>query len=141
MGMVQTRMGMRGQTNESILEPGLQRRLRNGATDAEQRLWGILRNRQLAGFKFRRQHPYYHCILDFVCLEHKLVIEADGGQHADSDADQARDRFLQDGGFTVLRFWNNEILENTTGVADVILQVLDIKTAPSPPNPPLEGEG
>ena len=132
---------MKGQTSESILQPKLQRRLRNNMTDAEQKLWSILRGRQLQGFKFRRQHPYYLHILDFVCLDRKLVVEADGGQHAESDADPVRDRFLQQDGFTVLRFWNNEIFENIEGVAEVILRHLRDTATPSPPNPPLEGEG
>lgn len=99
---------MRGQTNHAILKPKLQRRLRNALTAAEQKLWQRLRGRQLDGCKFRRQHPYYDFILDFVCLERKLVVEVDGGQHADSSTDAQRDAFLLLDGFRVLRFWNNE---------------------------------
>jgi primosomal protein N' (replication factor Y) len=133
---------MRGQTNDAILQPHLQRRLRNGMTDAEQRLWHVLRSRQLDGCKFRRQHPYYHCILDFVCLERKVVVEVDGGQHADSTADAARDNFLREGGFAVLRYWNHDVLNKTEAVAEAIHRTLVARREHHPhPNPPLEGEG
>ncbi|MFC3552234.1 endonuclease domain-containing protein [Lysobacter cavernae] len=133
---------MRGQTNEAILDAKLQRNLRNRMTDAERRLWSILRGRQLDGHKFRRQHPYYHYILDFVYLEQRLVVEVDGGQHADSSADEIRDDFLREGGFLVLRFWNNEVLANTQTVADAIYRALVGRKQHHPlPSPPLEGEG
>lgn len=85
---------MQGQTNRRILEPKLQCRLRNDMTDAERKLWQHLHGRQLDGCKFRRQHPYHDFVLDFVCLDRKLVIEVDGGQHVGSQSDAARDRFL-----------------------------------------------
>ena len=130
---------MRGQVNQSILEPALQRRLRNKPTDAERRLWDVLRSRRMHGCKFRRQHPYHHFILDFVCLERKFVIEVDGGQHADSAKDAARDQFLRQAGFSVLRFWNHDVLNDTDAVAEAIHGAL---TTPHPhPCPPLEGEG
>ena len=133
---------MRGQTSDAILKSRLQRRLRNNMTDAEQRLWNVLRSRQLDGCKFRRQHPYYHCILDFVCLERKVVVEVDGGQHADSTTDAARDDFLRESGFTVLRFWNHEVLNRTEAVAEAIHRALGVHRAHHPhPDPPLEGEG
>ncbi len=133
---------MRGQTNASILQPRLQRRLRNNMTDAEQRLWNVLRNRQLDGCKFRRQHPYYHCILDFVCLERKVVVEVDGEQHANSSTDAVRDRLLREDGFTVLRFWNHELLSQTDAVAESIHRTLLAHRPHHPhPSPPLEGEG
>lgn len=133
---------MRGQTNESVLNPKLQRRLRNNPTDAEQQMWSLLRHRQLDGCKFRRQHPYYDYILDFVCIERKLVIEVDGGQHAGSAHDAERDEFLGKGGFAVLRFWNNEVLKDPTAVANEIHRILLIRQSHHPhPNPPLEGEG
>ena len=72
-----------GQANKKILSNRLQRRLRNEMTDAEKALWKVLRSRQVSGFKFRRQHPFGDYILDFVCLERKLVIEVDGGQHGE----------------------------------------------------------
>lgn len=74
---------MHGQTNKYIFNHKLQRTLRNNMTDAERKLWGVLRSRQFDGFKFRRQHPYEQYVLDFACLEKKLVVEVDGGQHAE----------------------------------------------------------
>ena len=133
---------MKGQTNKAILAPGLQRRLRSSMTDAEQRLWSVLRGRQLDRCKFRRQHPYFHCILDFVCLERKLVIEVDGGQHSQAIADEKRDQFLEQGGFKTLRFWNHDVLQQTDAVADAIYRALTERTPHHPhPGPPLEGEG
>src|SRR6266852_5901992 len=73
---------VKGQTNANILRRKLQRQLRHKPTDAERKLWSVLRARQMAGYKFRRQHPFGDYILDFVCLEARLVIEVDGGQHA-----------------------------------------------------------
>ena len=132
---------MRGQTNPSILKPGLQRRLRIGMTDAERKLWQYLRGKQLEGCKFRRQHPYYDYILDFVCIERKLVVELDGGQHAGSSTDELRDAFLKRGGFAVLRFWNHEVLKESDAVVEAIRRILVERATPSPPCPPLEGEG
>ncbi len=92
--------------------------------------------------KFRRQHPYGDYILDFACLERKIVIELDGGQHADNvPYDTLRTRNLERSGFRVLRFWNNEVFDNIEGVVEVILNTLSLQATPSPPNPPLEGEG
>ncbi len=133
---------MEGQTNRKIIEGGLQRELRNNSTDAERALWQKLRGRQLDGMKFRRQHPFGDYILDFACLETKLAIELDGGQHAEAVAyDNERTRTLEKSGFVVLRFWNNEAFENMDGVLDVIWRTLRERANPSPPNPPLEGEG
>lgn len=111
--------------------------LRKNQTDVERRLWYVLRNRQLSGYKFRRQHPFLPYVVDFVCLECKLVIEVDGGQHADTATqDKVRTIFLQDLGYRVLRFWNNEVIENLDGVLTVILAAL---VNPSPQPSPLEG--
>ena len=133
---------MRGQTSDVLLRSHLQRRLRSHMTDAEQRLWHVLRQRQLDGCKFRRQHPYFHYILDFACLERKVVIEVDGGQHADAPADAQRDQFLEGEGFVVLRFWNHDVLQATEAVADAIYRALIARRLPHPhPSPPLEGEG
>lgn len=104
--------------------------LRKQPTDAERVLWRRLRGRQL-GMKFRRQHPYLNYVLDFVCLEHKLVVEVDGSQHAGSQRDAERDRKLVEGGFRVLRFWDHDVLTDTTAVLDAIHQAL----TPSPPQP------
>jgi len=108
------------------------RQLRLNQTDAERRLWAALRDRRLVGYKFRRQRPIGPFIVDFVCIEHKLVIEADGGQHADNEADESRTAWLQGRGWRVLRFWNNEILANTRGVIETIVAALRKSRQPSP---------
>ncbi len=103
------------------------RALRQSPTTAEQLLWRHLRNRQLAGAKFRRQHPLGPYILDFVCLEHGLVVEVDGGQHAQAPQqlhDQQRTAWLQQQGFRVLRFWNHDVLQQTHEVLAQLLQAL-----------------
>ncbi len=119
---------MKAQTNRTIIVKKLQRTLRNSMTDAEIRLWQRLRNRQLAGFKFRRQHPYMDFVLDFVCLERCLIVEVDGGQHLDNERDRERDRRLQEAGFEILRFWNNQVLQETDAVVEVIWTALQNKS-------------
>jgi very-short-patch-repair endonuclease len=95
--------------------------LRKRATLAEAILWNQLRTRQIEGVKFRRQQPIGEFIVDFVCFEKKLIIELDGGQHArDRAKDYERDKKLSEGGYTVLRFWNNEVLKNLEGVMEVV---------------------
>src|SRR5579864_8634919 len=89
------------------------RDLRQDATAAERRLWSALRDRRLRGYRFRRQHPIGNCIVDFACTQHRLIIEADGGQHADNENDRRRTAWLESEGWRVLRFWNNDILANT----------------------------
>ena len=101
------------------------RALRVTMTDAERRLWACLRGRRLVGYKFRRQHPLGRFIVDFACIEHRLMIEADGGQHSENEADERRTAWLQRRGWRVLRFWNNEILTNSEGVQEAILEALD----------------
>jgi very-short-patch-repair endonuclease len=86
---------MQGQTNRSIIDRQLPRKLRNAMTEAEIRLWQRLRGRQIAGCKFRRQHPYMDYVLDFLGLEKRLVVEADGGQHLESERDRLRDERLR----------------------------------------------
>jgi len=103
------------------------RRLRRDLTDAELRLWLLLRDRRLAGYRFRRQHPVGDFIVDFACTKHHLVVEADGGQHADSEADARRTKILEEEGWRVIRFWNNDVLANTEGVVETILRVLQEK--------------
>ena len=140
---------MKGQTNRLIIENELQRNLRNNMTDAEHRLWQHLRGRQIAGYKFRRQHPFMDYVLDFVCLEMGLVVEVDGGQHQDSAKDVVRDRRLSEAGFRVLRFWNNQVLQETEAVvAEIWLAVQEgsriVGSGVSPiPTPalPLKGRG
>jgi len=115
------------------------RSLRKQPTDAERLLWRRLRGEPL-GVKFRRQHPYLDYVLDFVCVERKLVIEVDGGQHLESERDQRRDRDLGTAGFRVLRFWNNEVLMQTDAVLEKING--ELARTPSPPPPlPLKGRG
>ena len=94
-------------------------RLRRAQTDVEQRFWLAVRDRRLAGAKFRRQATIGAYVVDFVCIEAMLVVELDGGQH-DEAADAVRTRFLEAQGYRVLRFWNNEILENMDGVLQVV---------------------
>jgi very-short-patch-repair endonuclease len=95
--------------------------LRKRPTEAEQLLWNKLRQQQLEGFKFRRQQPIDNYIVDFVCFEKRIIVEVDGGQHATrSKDDTARDTYLRQQGFQVLRFWNNEVLQNINGVLEVI---------------------
>ena len=134
---------MQGQTSQKIIHNKLQRTLRSEPTDAEQRLWQYLRGRQIEGCKFRRQHPFGDYILDFACLDRKIAVELDGSQHADStEYDAERTKSLEKAGFVVLRFWNNEVFENIEGVVQVIIAALvERASTPSPPNPPLEGEG
>jgi very-short-patch-repair endonuclease len=100
------------------------RQLRSDMTEAERRLWSLLRDRRLTGYKFRRQRPLGPFIVDFVCMEHRLVIEVDGGQHADNEADTRRTAWLEAEGWHVIRFWNNEVLSNSDGVAERVLRVL-----------------
>ena len=104
--------------------------LRAKATDAEVSLWRLLRSRRLADMKFRRQVPIGEWIVDFASFEHRLIVEADGSQHADSARDVRRDQDLASRGFRVLRFWNNEILQNPDGVAQTIL--MSAVNSPSP---------
>ena len=131
-----------GQTNKKVRSGKLQRRLRNNMSDAEQALWHLLRGHQICGLKFRRQHPFDDFILDFVCLENKLVIEVDGGQHGGrAEYDENRTQILQAAGFRVLRFWNNEVLKEIESVKEKIwLAVQEVQPHP-PPNLPLERGG
>jgi very-short-patch-repair endonuclease len=107
----------------------LARRLRRDATEAEKKLWAHVRNRQMGGFKFRRQWPIGPYIADFICFEAKLIIELDGGQHT-PESDVARTAYLKAQGWTLLRFWNNDVLTNMEGVLRTILDALP--SAPSP---------
>lgn len=115
---------MKGQTNRRIIGNSLQKKLRAHMTDAEICLWRHLRGRQIAGFKFRRQHPFLDYVLDFVCLEMRLIVEVDGGQHQDCEQDHVRDQRLQEAGFRVMRFWNNQVLQETDVVVEAIWTVL-----------------
>jgi very-short-patch-repair endonuclease len=113
------------------------RELRSNATDAERLLWTHLSARKTGGIRFNRQVPIGPFICDFVSRSLRLVIEVDGGQHS-ADTDASRTRFLEDSGFIVIRFWNNEILSNIEGVVAEIERV--IRDMPSPnPSRPREG--
>ena len=112
------------------------RTLRQPQTDAEALLWYYLRDKQLDGYKFRRQHPIGPYIVDFACLSRKVLIELDGGHHAEQrEQDEARDRFLRNEGYRVLRFWNNEVFGNCGGVLEAIrAAVQDPPPQPSAPD-------
>lgn len=104
---------------------GQARTLRKYSTDAERRLWSALRHRRLAGYKFRRQHSIGRFIVDFACTRHRLIVEADGGQHNENGADAQRTAWFERQGWRVLRFWNNDILSNTPGVIETIVRALE----------------
>ena len=107
------------------------RLLRKAPTESEKKLWSQLRQHQL-GCKFRRQHPTGGYIADFACVEHRLIVEADGGQHADNPNDLVRTQRLEALGWRVLRFWNNDIIGNADGVVEVILQALRASPSVTP---------
>ena len=106
------------------------RQLRKASTNAERLLWHYVRRKQLDGFRFRRQVPIGPYFADFVCLEARLVVEADGGQHSERTSDAIRDQFLCEAGFEVLRIWDNELTKYPAGVCEVILELLLARSAP-----------
>jgi very-short-patch-repair endonuclease len=109
-------------------------------TEAEKRVWQILRSHRMTGHKFRRQVPIGRYIADFVCHDVRLIVEVDGGQHDRSSPLEAeRSEFLQNEGYRILRLWNNEILENLEGVHHTIADALAESPPPNPP--PIWGEG
>ena len=112
---------MLGSDHKSIR---IARRLRVDQTVAETVLWNRIRNRQIDGCKFVRQEPIQGYICDFVCRDKRLIVEVDGGQHNESSKDAVRDRRLNEEGYRILRFWNNDVLGNTEGVLLVIQQEL-----------------
>ena len=109
------------------------RKLRNNMTEAEKYIWYMLRSKNLNGFKFRRQQPIGSYIVDFICLKEKLIIEIDGGQHNQNINDTVRDNWLKQEGFRIVRFWNNEVLENRDSVLEKIINLT------LPLTPPLKG--
>jgi very-short-patch-repair endonuclease len=125
---------------------GLARQLRARMTDAERKLWFALKDRRFAAFKFRRQVPVGPYIADFLCFEKRLIVEVDGGQHADSVSDAERDNWLAQNEFQLLRFWNSDVLQNLEGVLTSLSKLLDRAPHPSsrlretPPSP-ARGEG
>ena len=113
--------------------------LRKRSTDTENILWRHLRRKQLAGIKFRRQQPIDDYVVDFVSFEKRIIIEIDGGQHSlERDKDAERQNYLVKNGFKVLRFWNNEVLQNVDGVLEVIRECC-LSHPPLNPLPSREG--
>ena len=127
-------MGVKGLMKKALKKCDIARKLRSGMTDAERRLWAKIRNKQL-GYKFRRQQQIGEYIVDFVCLDRKLIVEIDGGQHAESKKDEVRDKWLAHEGYQVIRFWNNEVSANIRGV----LERLKEKLSPPSISPPQGG--
>jgi very-short-patch-repair endonuclease len=114
------------------------RELRRNLTDAEKALWRHLRLRQLGGFKFRRQQVIGKYIVDFICLEKRLILEVDGGQHLEQMTyDSKREDWLKSQGFRILRFWDNAVLEETQAVMEAINEALVV---PPPQSSPARGE-
>lgn len=113
--------------------------LRQDMTEAERLLWRYLRAHRLGGAKFRRQQPIGPYVVDFVHFGARLIIEADGGQHNESASDEGRDDWLRSQGFRVMRFWNNEILNNTDAVLEKIWSEVNGPLSPGPS--PARGEG
>jgi very-short-patch-repair endonuclease len=119
------------------------RSLRKRMTDAERVLWRHLRNRCLGGWKFRRQYPVGPFIVDFICVEKNVVIELDGGQHAENEElDVQRSAYLNKMGYRVFRFWNNQVLQDTEAVLEKIFAILadTAQNSPSPQPSPPSGE-
>lgn len=115
----------------------LARTLRTDQTEAEMRMWMQLRNRRFMNLKFRRQVPIESYIVDFVCFEKSVIVELDGGQHAENKNDRTRTEILEGRGFLVKRYWNNEVMENMDGVLMDLAAVLNTLT----PALSLKGEG
>ena len=113
------------------------RQVRRQSTDAERALWSKLRNRRMMNCKFRRQFPIGRYVVDFVCLKHNLVVEIDGGHHADQqDYDAVRTEWLESQGFEVLRYWDNEVLTQMDSVLESIWDALEKRRASySSPSP------
>lgn len=121
----------RGKTSPTIVRAA--RQLRQEPTSAEVKLWAALRGRRLAGLKFRRQHPYERFVLDFFCVEHQLVVELDGGVHAEptqAARDAERTEFLQSRGIRVLRFKNETVENEIEAVLKQIEEAVLIPPAP-----------
>jgi adenine-specific DNA-methyltransferase len=112
------------------------RRLRKNLTDTEQFVWERVRRRQIGGFKFRRQAPVGPYIVDFACFERRLILELDGGQHAEQVLeDQERTRWLEAAGFRVVRFWDHEVFQDWDAIEEHLYQFLSA----APPVPPPQG--
>ena len=112
--------------------------LRKHSTDAEHKLWQYLRAGRLNGLKFRRQHAIPPYIVDFICMSQSLIVELDGSQHA-IEVDAMRTRFLEAHGLRILRFWDNNVLNNTNAVLEAILNTVENRTLTPTPLPAGEG--
>ncbi len=106
------------------------RLLRREATTVEKRMWRLLRDRRFGGVKFRRQAPIGPYIADFACLTHRLIVELDGSQHAESEKDKRRDSYFARQGWRVLRFWNAEVMENPDAVLWQIGRAIGVEWEP-----------
>ncbi len=121
--------------NHPVIAPALRknaRRMRSAMTDAELKLWNELRAHRLMGLSFRRQVPILNYVVDFACPSRKLIVELDGSQHGDDEAvrkDAVRTRTLEDLGWTVLRFWNDDVLKDIDGVCQHIVTVAGLADA------------
>jgi len=112
------------------------KQLRRELTPEEKRLWYLLRSRRFADYKFRRQHPVGHYIVDFACCEARLAIELDGGQHQERQGyDARRTAWLNQKGWYIIRFWNNEVWQNEEAVLWQILQALRMRLPSPRPSP------
>ena len=119
------RARMEWRTEKTLALRGFAKRMRHEPTEAERKLWTLLRNRRFARYKFRRQLPIGDYIVDFVCLSEKLIIEADGSQHAENPRDETRDAQLRQRGFRLLRLWNHDILARPGAVAEAVWTALE----------------
>ena len=106
----------------------LSRKLRQDQTEAELKFWLAVRYRRFHGLKFRRQYQLQGYIVDFVCVEKRLIVELDGGQHCENEKDSERTRVLEGSGFLVQRFWNNDVLSNMDGVLSALSETLNTLT-------------
>jgi very-short-patch-repair endonuclease len=123
-----------------VTKTAMARRLRKNSTLAEKRLWKHLRSRTLGGFKFVRQEPIGPYVVDFVCRERRLIVEVDGGQHADNKRDAGRNQWLVHHRYRIMRFWNNEVMGNIEGVWETILSAASAEAPPHPDPLPASGE-
>jgi very-short-patch-repair endonuclease len=118
-------LGWEGEPLKKIIPVEIARSLRNNPTEAEKYLWYVLRLKN-AGVKFRRQAVIGRYVVDFVCFERKLIVEVDGGQHADDQDDKVRDAWFKDQGYVILRFWNNDVLGNREEVLKIIKKQMEM---------------
>ena len=126
------RAGEGGDASMSTRLKSFARTMRSNPTEAEDKLWLLLRDRRLVGFKFRRQVPIDRYIADFVCFKSRLIIELDGSQHADNTSDAKRDAYLKSQGFRLLRIWNNDLAHARASVLDAVWHALQTEEGDHP---------